>query len=504
MEGIQDGKEPLLTKEAEMASYEEEGREEGGLGKKVWVESKKLWRIAGPAIFSRLSMYGMNVASLSFAGHLGDVELAAMSISNTVVVGFNFGLMLGMASALETLSGQAFGARRYYMLGIYLQRSWIVLFLCAVLLLPMYIFATPILELAGLSPDIAKTAGTVSLWLIPQHFSLVFQMPLTRFLQCQLKNAVTAWVAGITLVIHVFICWLFIYKLDLGLFAAAMTMNFSWWLTVFALFAYTACGGCPLSWGGFSMQAFSGLWDFLKLSAASGVMLCLENWYYRILIMLAGYMSNAEVAVDALSICMNLNGWQMMIPLAFFAATGVRVANELGAGNGKAARFSTVVSVVTSTAIGIVFFALVLGFHDKFALIFTSSEVVLKAVDKLSVLLALTILLNSVQPILSGVAVGSGWQAYVAYINVGCYYLIGLPGGVLMAILFHFGIAGIWSGMIGGTLIQTMILAAITVRCDWDKEAENAGIRLNKYGAGSDPSQNRSLLSDDKTDCGKV
>lgn len=94
MEGIQDGKEPLLTKEAEMASYEEEGREEGGLGKKVWVESKKLWRIAGPAIFSRLSMYGMNVASLSFAGHLGDVELAAMSISNTVVVGFNFGLMV--------------------------------------------------------------------------------------------------------------------------------------------------------------------------------------------------------------------------------------------------------------------------------------------------------------------------------------------------------------------------------------------------------------------------
>lgn len=78
------------------------------------------------------------------------------------------------------------------------------------------------------------------------------------------------------------------------------------------------------------------------------------------------------------------------------------MANELGAGNGKAARFATVVSVVTSTAIGIVFFALVLGFHDKFALIFTSSKGVLKAVNELSVLLALTILLNSVQPILSG------------------------------------------------------------------------------------------------------
>jgi len=26
--------------------------------------------------------------------------------------------------------------------------------------------------------------------------------------------------------------------------------------------------------------------------------------------------------VDALSICMSINGWEMMIPLAFFAGTG--------------------------------------------------------------------------------------------------------------------------------------------------------------------------------------
>lgn len=32
-----------------------------------------------------------------------------------------------MASALETLCGQAYGAKQYHMLGIYLQRSWIIL-----------------------------------------------------------------------------------------------------------------------------------------------------------------------------------------------------------------------------------------------------------------------------------------------------------------------------------------------------------------------------------------
>jgi Na+-driven multidrug efflux pump len=86
----------------------------------------------------------------------------------------------------------------------------------------------------------------------------------------------------------------------------------------------------------------------------------------------------------------------------FVVVCRVRVANELGAGNGKGARFATIVSSVTSLVIGLFFWVLIVGLHDKFALIFTSSDVVLDAVDNLSVLLAFTILLNSIQPVLSG------------------------------------------------------------------------------------------------------
>ena len=60
----------------------------------VWAESRKLWEIVGPAIFSRIATYSMNVITQAFAGHLGDLELAAISIANTVVVGFNYGLMV--------------------------------------------------------------------------------------------------------------------------------------------------------------------------------------------------------------------------------------------------------------------------------------------------------------------------------------------------------------------------------------------------------------------------
>jgi hypothetical protein len=36
--------------------------------------------------------------------------------------------------------------------------------------------------------------------------------------------------------------------------------------------------------------------------------------------------------------------------------------------------------------------------------------------------------------------VGSGWQSYVAYINLGCYYLIGVPLGFFMGWVFHQGV----------------------------------------------------------------
>ncbi|CAL0311870.1 unnamed protein product [Lupinus luteus] len=460
----------------------DEEQHDQGLKRKVWIESKKLWHIVGPAIFSRIASYSMLVITQAFAGHLGDLELAALSIANSVIVGFDFGLLLGMASALETLCGQAFGAKKYYMLGVYMQRSWIVLSICCVFLLPIYLFASPALKVLGQPDELAELSGNVAIWLIPLHFSFAFQFPLQRFLQSQLKTAVIAWVSLFALLVHIFVSWLFVFKLQFGVIGAAATTNFSWWALTLALYAYATRGGCPNTWTGFSMEALSGLWEFVKLSASSGVMLCLENWYYRILILMTGNLPNAEIAVDALSICMTINGLEMMIPLAFFAATGVRVANELGSGNGKGAKFATMVSVLTSVIIGLFFWILIMIFHDKIGYIFSTSKPVLDEVNKLSLLLAFTILLNSVQPVLSGVAVGSGWQSYVAYINLGCYYVIGVPLGFLMGWVFNQGVMGIWAGMIfGGTATQTLILAWITIRCDWENEAEKARLHLRKW-----------------------
>ncbi|KAG7029651.1 Protein DETOXIFICATION 27 [Cucurbita argyrosperma subsp. argyrosperma] len=478
--------------EALIRRGEDRPRRSEELWSKLWVETQKLWLIVGPTIFARVATFSMNVITQAFAGHLGDVELASISIANTVIVGFNFGLLLGMASALETLCGQAYGAKRFHMLGIYLQRSWIMLFLCCFLLLPFYVYATPVLKMLGQAEDVAELSGVVAIWLIPLHFSFAFQFPLQVFLQCQHKTLVIAWVSLVGLVVNVVTSWLFIYELQLGVIGAAIALDISWWVLGLGLYFYTVGGWCPLTWTGFSVKAFHGLWEFLKLSIAAGLMLCLENWYFRILVLMTGNLENATIAVDALSVCMSINGWEMMIPVAFLAGVGVRVANELGAGNGKAAKFATIVSVAQSTVIGIAICLVIVLFHGKIALIFSSSRDVVEAVDSLSNLLAITILLNSIQPVLSGVAVGSGWQAWVAYINLGCYYGIGLPLGFVMQWYYKSGVSGIWGGMLfGGSAFQTLILIIITIRTDWEKEAEKALKHVEEW---STPQDNEKLL----------
>lgn len=210
-------------------------------------------------------------------------------------------------------------------------------------------------------------------------------------------------------------------------------------------------------------------------------MVCLELWYSSILVLLTGNLKDSETAIDALSICLNINGWEMMISLGFLAAAGVRVANELGAGSAKNAKFSIVVVAATSLSIGSFLFVMFLLFRGKISYIFTESPKVSAAVAKLSPLLAFSILLNSVQPVLSGVAVGAGWQSVVAYVNVTCYYLIGIPLGVVLGYLIGFQVKGIWIGMLIGTAVQTLVLVCITWRTDWDKQVAMAQVRVNRW-----------------------
>ncbi|KAG9157931.1 hypothetical protein Leryth_000095 [Lithospermum erythrorhizon] len=448
----------------------------------VHVESWKLWSIAGPIAFNILCNYGINSFTNIFVGHIGDLELSAVAISLSVIQNFAFGFLLGMASALETLCGQAFGAGQIDMLGVYMQRSWIILTgACILCLSPLYIFATPILKLLGQRDDIADLAGTFSIQILPQMVSLAFNFTTQKFLQAQSKVAVLAWVGFVALFVHIGLLLLFIKAFDWGTTGAAAAYDLSAWGISLAQMIYIF-GWCRDGWRGLSWLAFKDILPFLRLSIASAVMLCLEIWYFMSIIVLTGHLEDPVLAVGSLSICMNINGWEGMLFIGINAAVSVRVSNELGSGHPIAAKYSVYVIIVQSLLIGLIAMALIMAFRNHFAVIFTDSKDMQKAVADLAYLLAITMVLNSVQPVISGVAVGGGWQGLVACINLFCYYVVGLPLGFLLGYKQNWGVQGIWIGMIFGTALQTLILLLIIWRTNWSEEVEQASERMKKWG----------------------
>ncbi|KAI3888525.1 hypothetical protein MKW92_031174 [Papaver armeniacum] len=377
-----------------------------------WLESIKLWTIAGPIAFQILCIYGINSVTQIFVGHIGDVELSAVAIALSVISNFSFGFLLGMGSALETLCGQAFGAGQTYMLGIYMQRSWIILLV---------------------------TRPEFSLGLI---WALIF---------------------------HVFLLWLFIYVFGWGTVGAAVAYNISGWIVSLAQVVYVV-KWCTDGWKGLSWLAFKEIWAFVRLSLASAVMLCLEIWYMMVLVVLTGHLGDASdrSLVTLIFVSkMNINGWEGMLFIGINVTVSVRVSNELASGHPRAAKYSVMV--------------VVLEVSHYWVVLHVSKKELQQVVARLAYLLGVTMVLNSIQPVIS-----CGWQALVAYINLACYYIFGLPLGFLMGYKANLGVQGIWAGMLCGTALQTLVLLIIICKTNWTKEAEQASERVKMWGGSGD------------------
>ncbi|XP_047334786.1 protein DETOXIFICATION 41-like isoform X1 [Impatiens glandulifera] len=444
-------------------------------------ESRLLWLLSGSSIVVSIFNYMLSFVTLTFSGHLGSLELAGASIASVGIQGLAYGIMLGMASAVQTVCGQAYGAKKKSSMGIICQRAIVLHLGAAVLLTFVYWFSGPILIAIGQSESISLSGEVFARGLIPQLYAFAISCPMQRFLQAQNIVNPLAYIAVGVFLLHILLNWVAMYVLHLGLIGAALTLSLSWWLLVILQGLYILLSpACKETWTGFSMRAFTGIWPYFKITVASAVMLCLEIWYFQGLVLISGWLTDPTVALDSISICMNYLNWDMQFMLGLSTAASIRVSNELGAGNAMVAKLSVVVVTSTSIIISIIFSAVVLSCKVGLSKLFTSDEEVIAAVSDLTPLLAISVFLNGIQPILSGVAIGSGWQGVVAYVNLATYYIIGLPIGCVLGFKTSMGVAGIWWGMIIGVILQTISLIIMTARTNWDSEVVKAVSRLKQ------------------------
>ena len=70
----------------------------------------------------------------------------------------------------------------------------------------------------------------------------------------------------------------------------------------------------------------------------------------------------------------------------------------------------------------------------------------------------------------SGIARGSGWQHIGAYVNLGAFYLCGIPVAIVLGFLANLRGRGLWIGIQAGSFVQTLMLSIITSCTNWEKQ----------------------------------
>ncbi|KAG4204139.1 hypothetical protein ERO13_A04G029204v2 [Gossypium hirsutum] len=346
-----------------------------------------------------------------------------------------------MAGGLETLCGQAYGSQQYKKLGIYIYSAIISLILVCPPICILWIFMDKLLPLVGQDTLISFKARQYSLWLIPGLFASTILKPLTRFLQMQS---------------------------DLG---AAIAFSLSTWLNVIILGIYVKYSStCEKTRSPLSKDAFLGVPQFFRLGVPSAIMVCLKWWSMELLTLLSGLLPNPKLETSVLSICLTISTLHFTVPYGFGAATSTRVSNELGAGNPESAREAVKVgmSMAITEAVmvsGALFFSRhIVGYG------YSNEKAVVNHVATMAPLLCISLVTDSIQVVLSGVAKGCGWQYIGAYVNLGAFYLIGLPVGIILGFVGHLNGRGLWLGIVVGSIVQTILLSLFAIFTNWEKQ----------------------------------
>ncbi|XP_021862106.1 protein DETOXIFICATION 16 isoform X2 [Spinacia oleracea] len=384
-----------------------------------------------------------------------------------------------MGYALDTFCGQSYGAKQYQMLGIHKQRAMLVLLCISIPIAFIWKNTGQVLAFLGQDPEIAAEAGIYAYYMIPSIFAYGLLQCHIGFLQAQNNVVPMMLTTGFTTLLHIVICWFMVFKSGLGNKGAALSNAISYWINVLLLGVYVRVSPkCKETWNGFSMKALHGIPEFLRLAVPSAAMLCLEIWTFEMMVLLAGFLPNPKLETSVLSISLNTCSAIFMLPLGISGAVSTRVSNELGAGRPHLARMAVCVSTLIVGIEGILAACLLIFGRNLWGYCYSTEEKVVKYVGQMMLLLAISHFVDGIQCVLSGTARGCGWQKIGAYINLGAYYLVGIPSALLLAFVYDFGGKGLWTGIIMALFVQAFFLLLITLNTDWDKEEKKAKDRM--------------------------
>ncbi|KAH6754955.1 MATE efflux family protein [Perilla frutescens var. hirtella] len=445
----------------------------------TWAELSRVNWIALPMIVVTVSQFLLRVSPMFMLGHVDQLSLSSASIATSLCNVTGFSVVFGMASALETLCGQAYGAKQYKRVGSLTYGAILCLFLVCIPLSLLFILTEKLLSSTGQDPSISSAAGKFAIQLIPTLFPYAFLQCLVRYLQIQSLIFPMVWSSLASLCFQLPLCWAFIFKFNLGNNGAAISIGISSWFNVVLLLVYVMYSpACQETRPPFSMDVLHTMREFLHLAIPSAAMVCLEWWSFEVILLLSGVLPNPQLETSVLSICFTISYLHYHVPYSFGAAASTLISNEMGAGKADAARatlhavLGVAIIEFLVASLAIVCSSSVLGYA------FSRDKQLIHYVKEMAPLLGISIIMDGLQAVLSGVVRGIGLQHIGAYVNLGAYYLVCIPVALFFAFLLHLKGQGLWSGLVAGATVQSISLSLLTAFTNWENQAIKARQRI--------------------------
>ncbi|KAL5222283.1 hypothetical protein ABZP36_026996 [Zizania latifolia] len=478
--------EPLLPPpEAYPALHDRPRSARAGGGDGAIAEVASIVRLAMPMVGAGLLMYMRSLVSMLFLGRLGRLPLAGGSLALGFANITGYSVLSGLAAGMDPVCGQAFGAGRTSVLTAALRRTVVLLLVASVPISLLWVAMHRVLVATGQDPDIAACAYEFILCSLPDLVVQSFLHPLRVYLRAQSITLPLTYAAAAALLLHVPVNFLLVQSLHLGirgvaLGAACTNLNFLLFLVAYSYFSGLIhgnddgngkAGTCVAPADVVAME-----WGFLvKLSVHSCMSVCLEWWWYEIMVLLCGVLADPKAAVAAMGILIQTTSLVYIFPHSLSCAVSTRVGHELGAGRPERARLVARVGLVCGAALGVVACAFAASLRGVWARMFTTDAAILKLASSALPILGAAELGNCPQTAGCGVLRGSARPGKAARINVSAFYAVGMPAALALAFWpARLDFRGMWAGMLAAQLVCAALMLLAVQRTDWTEQAVRA------------------------------
>lgn len=445
------------------------------------IELKALVKSSIPLVMTFLLQNSLSTVSVFSVGHLGASELAAVSMGAMTANISGYATIQGVSTALDTLCPQAYGAKRYHMVGEYMQKCIALNFLIiAPVLFIWAFFGQNLLSLIIPDEETAQLAAEYLYYLVPGIPAYILFECGKRFLQAQgiyhISTLVLLFAAPCNLVMNL------VFVKKFGFIGAPIAVSINYWLMFLGLLVATINASSspdmasPLRcWSSLNIRrAFQGWGNLITLAIPGWIMLEAEFLAFEILTFMASYLGTKKLAAQAVGLTMASLTYQ--VPFAIGIASSTRIANYLGAGLAESAKTTTKVAICFGFFISLFNFFTLYIFQTPIASLFTNDEEVIEIIHDIMWLVALMQISDATNANSAGCLRGQGQTKIGGIVNLVSYYVIGIPLSIYLSFFSPWkgSLAGLWIGTTVALSIIGIVQTFFSLHVDFEVLCEQA------------------------------